>query len=157
MAIDEGDIRILRALQTRSNQTLKQVAQETKLPITTVHSKVKRLEGLSLIRGYRAVLDPAKLDRSTAAFILVSFAYRQPEAGRVLSQRETAKEIAKFREVQEVHLVTGDWDLLIKVRAKDVDSIGKFVIDRLRTVKGVDKTLTSVVFHTEKETLDLDI
>ena len=157
MSLDEGDLRILRALQTRSNQTLKDVARETKQPVTTVHSKVKRLEKMGVIRGYRVLLDPGKLDRSTAAFILVSFAYRQPEAGRVLSQRETAREIARFREVQEVHVVTGDWDLLVKVRARDVDSVGKFVIDRLRAVKGVDKTLTSMVFHTEKETLDLDI
>ncbi len=157
MVLDEGDLKVLRVLQTRSDQTLKEVAVETKQPVTTVHSKVKRLEQTGVIRGYRAILDSSKLERSTAAFILVSVVYRTPEAGKILSQRETAKEIARFREVQEVHIITGDWDLLVKVRAKDVDSVGRFVIDRLRTVKGVDRTLTSIVFHTEKETLDLDI
>ncbi len=155
--MDEGDLRVLRALQVRSDRTLKEVALETKQPVTTVHSKVKRLEQMGVIRGYKALLDSSKLERATAAFILVSVVYRTPETGKILSQRETAREIARFREVQEVHIITGDWDLLVKVRARDVDAVGRFVIDRLRTVKGVDRTLTSLIFHTEKETLDLDI
>ena len=68
-----------------------------------------------------------------------------------------AKEIAKFPEVQEVHIITGDWDLLIKVKAEDVEAIGKFVIDKLRLVKGIEKTLTCVVFETEKETTEIPL
>jgi DNA-binding Lrp family transcriptional regulator len=67
-----------------------------------------------------------------------------------------AKEIARFPEVQEVHIITGDWDLLLKVKGKDVDAVGKFVIDRLRMVKGIEKTLTCMVFETSKETTEID-
>jgi DNA-binding Lrp family transcriptional regulator len=63
-----------------------------------------------------------------------------------------AEEIGKFAEVQEVHIITGDWDLLIKLRAESVDSIGKFVVDKLRLIKGLEKTLTCMVFETVKET-----
>jgi len=155
MSLDQGDLKILRTLQAGCNMSLKDVALETAQPVTTVHSKVKRLERLGVIKSYKAILDPAKLDISTTAFVLVSFAYRQPEASKILSQRETAKEIGKFPEVQEVHVITGDWDLLVKVRARDVNAVGKFIIDKLRTVRGVDRTLTCVVFHTEKETSEL--
>jgi len=72
-----------------------------------------------------------------------------------LSQRKIAKEIAKFPEVQEVHIITGDWDILIKIKEKDVETIGKFVIDKLRIVEGIEKTLTCMVFETEKETTDI--
>ncbi|MDH5450845.1 MAG: Lrp/AsnC ligand binding domain-containing protein, partial [Candidatus Bathyarchaeota archaeon] len=68
-----------------------------------------------------------------------------------LSQRRLAEQISKLPEVQEVHIITGDWDILMKVKDKNVDAIGKFVIDKLRTVKGIQKTLTCMVFHTEKE------
>jgi Lrp/AsnC family leucine-responsive transcriptional regulator len=54
--------------------------------------------------------------------------------------------------VQEVHIITGDWDLLIKLRAENVDAIGKFVVDKLRLIKGLEKTLTCMVFETVKET-----
>jgi Lrp/AsnC family leucine-responsive transcriptional regulator len=54
--------------------------------------------------------------------------------------------------VQEVHIITGDWDLLIKLRAENVDKIGKFVVDKLRAIKGIEKTLTCLIFETVKET-----
>ncbi|MCJ7713514.1 Lrp/AsnC ligand binding domain-containing protein, partial [Candidatus Bathyarchaeota archaeon] len=60
-------------------------------------------------------------------------------------------------EVQEVHIITGDWDLIIKLRAEAVDSIGKFVIDKLRLINGLEKTLTCMVFETIKETTKLII
>ena len=52
---------------------------------------------------------------------------------------------------------TGDWGLLIKVKAENVEAIGKFVIDKLRLVKGIEKTLTCVVFETEKETTEIPL
>jgi Lrp/AsnC family leucine-responsive transcriptional regulator len=73
------------------------------------------------------------------------------------SQRDGAAEIAKFPEVQEVHIITGDWDLLIKLRAESVDSIGQFVIDKLRFVRGIEKTLTCMVFETCKETTEIPL
>lgn len=75
----------------------------------------------------------------------------------MLSQREIAKEVTKFAEVQEVHIITGDWDLLIKVKAEDVEAVGKFVIDKLRTIKGIERTLTCVVFDTLREGLTIPV
>ena len=155
--LEEDDLKVLRALQSHANRSLKEVALETGQPVTTVHSRVKRLEEQRIIKGYKAVLDPSRLNRATVAYIMVSFAYRQPEAGRILSQRDAAREIAMFPEVQEVHVITGEWDLAVKVRAKDVEALGKFVVDRLRTIRGVDRTLTCMVLHTEKESLELNI
>ena len=62
-----------------------------------------------------------------------------------------AKEIARFPEVQEAHIVSGEWDFLIKVKVKDVDAVGKFVVDELRLLRGIEKTQTCFVFETEKE------
>ncbi len=66
-----------------------------------------------------------------------------------------AEEIALCPEVQEVHIITGDWDLLVKLRAENVDAVGKFVVDKLRLIKGLDKTLTCMVFETVKESTSL--
>ena len=57
--------------------------------------------------------------------------------------------------MQEVHIITGDWDLLVKLRAESVDAIGKFVVDKLRLIKGLEKTLTCMVFETVKESTSL--
>ena len=155
--LDEKDLKILKVLQEDCKATTKRIAKEINLPITTVFAKIKRMENLGIIKGYRAVLDAKKLDKGTTAFILASFSYGPQRAKEPLSQRELAKQISKMPEVQEVHIITGDWDILIKVKDKDVDAIGKFVIDKLRMVKGIEKTLTCMVFHTEKETTTITL
>jgi len=153
--IDEKDLQILRILQSNCSLSVKTIARMVNSPITTVHAKIKRLEGLGYIKSYKAVLDSKKLGKTVTAFILVSFAYTPPTASGMLSQRDVAKDIAKFPEVQEVHIITGDWDLLIKVKASSIDEIGRFVVDKLRTVHGVEKTLTCVVFDSIKECFDI--
>lgn len=153
--LDEKDIEILRLLQENCKTTARHIARKINSPITTVFAKIKRMEKLGIVKEYKAVLDAEKLGRGTTAFILASFSYRTPEMERPLSQRELAERISKFPEVQEVHIITGDWDILIKVKDKDVNAVGKFVIDKLRLVKGIEKTLTCMVFDTQKETTDM--
>ena len=147
-ALDSKDLQILKILQENCRVT-GQISQSTGSPVTTVFAKIKRLENLSLVRGYHAVLEAAKLNAGTTAFIFVSFAYKGED--KVLSQRKVAKEIANLPEVQEVHIISGEWDILTKVKAMDVNSVGKFVVDKLRLVRGIEKTLTCFVFETEKE------
>jgi DNA-binding Lrp family transcriptional regulator len=152
LKLDEKDVAILALIQENSKLTAKQIAKKINAPITTVFAKIKRMEDLGVIREYRAVLAPEKLDSATAAFILASVSYRAKADDVPVSQRAVAEEIARFPEVQEVHIITGDWDLLIKLRAESVEAIGKFVVDKLRLIKGLEKTLTCMVFETVKET-----
>ncbi len=153
--LDERDVKILKLLQNDCKVTAKQISKKIGSPITTVYSKIKRMEEIGVIRHYKAILDSRKLDKGTTAFILVSFAYRPGGRERPLSQRSVAKQLAAFPEVQEVHIITGGWDILIKVRADHVDTLGKLVMDKLRTVEGVENTLSCIVYETVKETTDI--
>jgi len=153
--IDKRDVKILKLLQNDCKMTAKEIAKKIGSPITTIYSKIKRMEELGIIKYYKAILDSRKLDKGTTAFILVSFAYRPGSREKPLSQRDVAKQIAAFSEVQEVHIITGSWDILIKVRADHVDTLGKLVMDKLRTIEGVENTLSCVVYETVKETTDI--
>jgi len=155
--LDAKDTAILTLLQKDCKLTAREIARRINSPITTVFAKIKRMETLGVIKEYRAIVDPNKLDKSTAAFILASVTYEARNGEQPFSQRDRASEIARFPEVQEVHIITGDWDLLIKLRADSVNSIGQFVIDKLRFVKGIQKTLTCMVFDTVKETTEIPI
>ncbi|MEM2964904.1 MAG: Lrp/AsnC family transcriptional regulator [Candidatus Bathyarchaeia archaeon] len=157
MKLDEKDLAILRLMQENCKMSTKEMASKLGSPITTVYAKIKRLEELGLIKGYKAVLDGGKLSRGTVAFILASVAYIHPRVEAPLSQREIADEISRFPEVQEVHIISGDWDLLIKIRARDVEEVGRFVVDKLRAVKGIEKTLTCMVFSTVKESSSITV
>jgi len=152
---DEKDRAILALLQENSKLTARQISKKINAPITTVFAKTKRMEELGLIKGYRAILAPERLSSGTAAFILASVSYRAKADDVPISQRVVAEEIAKFPEVQEVHIITGDWDLLVKLRSESVDAVGKFVVDKLRLIKGLEKTLTCMVFETVKETTEI--
>jgi DNA-binding Lrp family transcriptional regulator len=150
--LDEKDTAILALIQENSNLTAKQIAKKINAPITTVFAKIKRMEELGIIKDHRAILAPELLGSGTTAFILASVSYRAKADDAPVSQRTVAEGIGRFPEVQEVHIITGDWDLLIKLRAENVDAIGKFVVDKLRLIKGLEKTLTCMVFETVKET-----
>ncbi|MGC8895804.1 MAG: Lrp/AsnC family transcriptional regulator [Candidatus Bathyarchaeia archaeon] len=155
--LDEKDLAILSLIQSDCKLTAREIARKIDSPITTVFAKIKRMEEMGIIKSYRAILNAQKLNSGTTAFILASVSYRTKDNATLISQREIANEIAKFPEVQEVHIITGDWDLLIKLKAENVDVIGKFVIDRLRLVRGIEKTLTCMVFETCKETTEIPI
>ena len=155
--LDEKDMAILALIQANSKLTAKQIAKKIDSPITTVFAKTKRMEELGVIREYRAILAPEKLESGTAAFVLASVSYRAKGDDVPVSQRVVAEEIARFPEVQEVYIITGDWDLLVKLRAESVDAVGKFVVDELRLIKGLEKTLTCMVFETVKETTKINL
>ena len=135
--LDEKDVAILALIQENSKFTAKQMAKRINAPMTTVFAKIRRMEELGIIKEYRAILAPEKLSSSTAAFILASVSYRAKADDVPISQRAVAEEIKKFQEVQEVHIITGDWDLLIKLRSENVDAVGKFVVDKLRLIRGL--------------------
>lgn len=153
--IDDRDKEILRILQRDGKATVKDLARIVNSPVTTVYSRVKRLEREGYIKNYVAILDEKKLGFSTTAFILVSFSYEA--GGRKLDQREVAREISRFPEVQEVHIITGDWDMILKVKVRDVNELGQFIVDKLRKVVGVEKTLTSVSLESIKEDTGIPI
>ena len=157
MSVDEKDQEILRLIQQDCKKPMREISEQIDSPITTVYARIKKLEDAGIIIAYKAILNAEKLGKQATAFILASFSYRIPGTERMLSQRDIAREVARFPEVQEVHIITGDWDILIKVKEKDVSAIGRFVVDKLRTVRGIEKTLTCMVFDSAKETLDISI
>ena len=157
MEADEKDIEILRLLQRDAKISAREISDRVGSPITTVYSRIKRLEDSGIIKGYKPVLDPEKMGRPTTAFILASFAYRTPGVEEPLDQRQIAKEVARLAEVQEVHIIAGDWDILIKVKERDVAAVGRFVVDKLRNIRGIERTLTCMVFDAVKETTDIPL
>jgi len=158
LKLDSSDMALLNLLQHDSKRTAKELGGDLDMPVTTVYAKVKRMEDLGLVRQYAAILDGPKLGFAATAFVLATFSYRSSgTTEKMLSQRAVAREVAGFPEVQEVHVISGDWDLLIKVKTTDIDAVGRFVVDKLRTVRGIDKTVTCMVFDTAKDTPEIDL
>ena len=144
--MDEKDSAILDELMKDSRKTTKAIARELDIPRATVHDRIVKMEQKGVIKRYTAVPDYVQLGLGVSAFILVQF---EPEKG--ISQRETAEDIGSLPGIFEVHMISGEYDMLLKVRGASMEDIGRLVIDRLREVKGVARTLTCAVFTTVKE------
>lgn len=74
--LDEKDREILGMLMKDAKVSAKDISAMIDSPITTVYSRIKRLEDAGVIKGYKPILDAVKLGRPTTAFIFVSFTYR---------------------------------------------------------------------------------
>ena len=66
-----------------------------------------------------------------------------------LHEYEVFNKLSKFHEVIELHPIFGEYDLIVKIQAEDYESIGKIVLNKIRTIEGVvdTKTLTGISIH----------
>jgi DNA-binding Lrp family transcriptional regulator len=145
--VDAKDLAILRELQRDARQSVTELAGTIGAPRATVQERIRKLERSGVILQYTARVAHDKLGLPATAFVLVSFL-----PGGSVSQRELAQRIARLEGVAEVHVISGEWDILLKVRGASMEEIGRLVIDRLRTVPGVGRTVTCASFWTVRET-----
>ncbi|AJF62916.1 MAG: Transcriptional regulator, lrp family [archaeon GW2011_AR20] len=143
MKLDKKDLKILEILKENSKLTTSQIYKKTNIPITTVHNRIKKLENLGIIRSYTLKLDYNKLGKPITGFILVTINYILPD-GTKIKQEHVAQEISKLEGVEEVNIMTGATDILIKVRVSSIEELNEFVIKKLRNINGVDKTQTMI-------------
>jgi DNA-binding Lrp family transcriptional regulator len=144
--LDEKDRAILTELQKDARRSTKAISKDLNIPRATVHERIKRMMDKGIIKGFTVVPDYSQLGEPVTAFILISFLPNND-----VSQRELATKIAALDGVQEVHLISGEHDILIKVRGRSMEGIGSLVIDKLRMIPGVGKTLTVASFASIKE------
>lgn len=146
--LDAIDIKLLNELKENARENIASLSKKLGIPRTTVHYRIKRLVDEGIIEKFTVKPNYKKLDLGTTAFILARY---DPDSG--LSQREVAERIAALDGVYEVHIISGEWDMIIKVRAPNAEEVGKIVVDRLREIKGIGQTVTMVSFVTVKEEL----
>lgn len=153
--LDEIDKNLLHLLQDDSKQSIAMLSKSLGIGISSVHARMKRLKKQGVIEKYSIVVNPIKVKRETLAFILVTVRYRVPGRKGVLSQREFCEQIAGHPLVQGVHVLSGEYDVLLKVRAENIGEMNSFIVDFLRELPEVDKTLTMFAMDTYLDTLDL--
>lgn len=113
------------------------------MPPTTVHNRIVRLRKRGVLLGLRARIDSARAGKPISAYVSVTVHY----PSKKFSQQETARHIAQFEGVEEVSIVTGETDILVKARFRDTREMNDFLTHRLRALEGVDKTVSWVILQ----------
>lgn len=143
---DKKDFAIIEALKSGGRLSTQQIAKKTSIPITTVHNRIKKLEKEGVIKGYTVVLDNKKIGRTIAAYILVTVDYKYLKEKK-MSQYELAQKLKSNSNVEEAAMVTGASDIIIKVRASDMEGLNDFITKYLRNIDGIEKTQTAVILN----------
>ena len=148
MSDETKEDQLLQKLRIDSSRSVSEIASELGIPRTTAQERIKRLVQTGVIKRFTVQTDYSKLGKTVTVFILVSFS-----SASGISQREAAQKIAEIPDICEVHVISGDWDIIAKARGETIQSVGELVLDKIRNVKGVERTLTCTSFAAIKETV----
>ncbi|HEX9262350.1 MAG TPA: Lrp/AsnC family transcriptional regulator [Candidatus Bathyarchaeia archaeon] len=111
------------------------IAREIDEPSTTIHYNVKKLESEGVIKTYKAVFDYKKIDEGFCSFVLIALS-----SNEFADPERIADNLARHSEVESVDILAGDWELIIKVRARDQDEYYQFLKNVISKEKGIENT-----------------
>ncbi len=126
------------------------IAKKLKEPATTIHYNIKKLEQEGAIKAYKAVFDYKKIDEGNCNFVFINLSkeeYADPE--------KVAKEIAKDSRVESIDICTGDYELLIKLRTKDIDEYYEWVKSAIKKFGFVKTTSITSLKQVKTEFVEL--
>ncbi len=146
MMIDAINARILRELSHDARQANTELAEKIGLSPSACLRRVQELERRGVIRGYRAVLDPAAMGVGFIAYVTVGLSDHSKDG-----QARFERAVALFEEVRECHNITGMVEYLLRVETTDLASYKSFHTDKLGTVQGVNRLTTHVVMVSPKD------
>lgn len=141
-ALDRTDQRILRALAEDASRSYAALGQLVNLSAPAVHERVRRLKRDGVIRRVVAQLDGPRIGCPLLAYIMIE-STGWCLTGPVLALRELA-------DVEEIHTMTGDAGILLKVRTRDTADL-EALLERIYAIEGVRGTRTHVVLNTALE------
>ena len=137
-APDRIDRRLLEEVQRDARLTTAELAARVSLSPSPCWRRIKRLEQAGLILGYHARLDADRLGWGVTAFVHVLMENHSAELG---AQFEAA--VQDIPEVVTCHNVSGQYDFLLQVVARDLKSFGEFARSAIRTLPGVKEMNSS--------------
>lgn len=136
-ALDRQDLAILRLLVVDARMSQRAVAREVGMSPPAVAERIARLERARVIRGYRAEVDRGLLGSALVVYVGVVSVQGGDQPAVVRALRE-------LPEVEDVHVVTGPKDLLVRLRVRDHEHLKTVLFDRIWSLPGIDRTETYI-------------
>ena len=147
-ALDRVDRHILELLQQDGRISMTELADRVGLTVTPCIERVRRLEREGIITGYYARVSPSALGAGLLVFVEISITHKSDR-----SFEDFRREIVSIPHVQECHLVSGDFDFMIKARISEIGQYRRLLGDILLRLPGVTQTKSCIVMEEVKETL----
>jgi Lrp/AsnC family leucine-responsive transcriptional regulator len=148
--LDKTDLHILRLMQENARISNADLARELGMAPSGILERVKKLEQKNVLLQYTARINPVALQQKLLAFVFMK-ATDSPGCN------DTAQELAKIPEVQEVHHIAGDDCYLVKIRTYDSASLMHLMRSSFSKIPNLLSTRTTIVLETVKEQQQLVI
>ena len=137
--IDNIDLKILNVLSKNAKMPYTEVAKKVFVSGGTVHVRMRKLEKMGVVRGTKLDIDYDKLGYNISSYMGIylekSFLYK-----------DTVKSLKKIPEIVEIHAITGQYTIFIKIICKDTSHFRNF-LDTVHKVKGITRTETFMSFE----------
>lgn len=150
--LERIDRMILDILQRDGRIAISELAARVNLSTTPCSERVKRLERDGIIMGYYARLNPEKLERNLLVFLEIKLSAKSADVFE-----QVARDLSEIPEVLECHLISGDFDYLVKARLKEMSAYRRLLGDLLKKLPSSASSHSYVVMEEVKETLYLDV
>lgn len=150
--LDELDLRILGHLQADSSISAAELARRVALSSPGLQKRLRKLTDAGVILRQVAILQREAVDLDLLCFVQVTLAHHQPDA--VAGFRRAVQDLP---DVLECHHLTGEFDYLLKVVARNHRDLERFLVERLTPIPGVDKIRTSIVLNEIKSSTALPL
>ncbi len=144
--LDRTDKIILTQLQRQGNMALAELAEKAGLSASSCHRRVKLLEKKGIITGYSAALDRKALGLTNEFFVEVSLVAQTEEAFEKFE-----KAVQRVSEILECHLMSGQFDYLLRVIAKDAEDYERIHRTKLARLPGLQRIQSSLALRTVKD------
>jgi Lrp/AsnC family leucine-responsive transcriptional regulator len=146
-SIDRIDRNILVELQKNARLSNVELSKRVGLSPTPCLERVKRLEKENYIKGYQAILNPEKLEAALLVLVEITLTKTSPDVFDDFSNA-----VHELDVIQECHLVSGDFDFLLKTRVADMAAYRELLGDTLLRLPAVSESRTYVVMEEVKST-----
>jgi len=127
------------------------IAKKIHEPSTTIHYNIKKLEQEGKIKTYKAVFDYKKINEGHCTYIFVNLSkenYAEPE--------KIAQELGKDERVESIDICTGEYEMLIKLRTKDIDEYYSLIKEWIKKYDFIKTISTTSLKQVKSEFVNLD-
>jgi Lrp/AsnC family transcriptional regulator for asnA, asnC and gidA len=142
LELDDVDRQILNLLQDNARRSFKEIAEVVKVSEATVFVRVKKLMKNSVIKSYKAIVDPKQVGKGTLAFVMLK---ANPNV-----YTKVLPTLVNMDEIYEIFDVTGAYYAILKIRTNSTEELAA-IIDKIGMIEGITGTETAVVLRSIKE------
>jgi len=144
--LDKKNEAIIRILSRKAGLSSRTLSKMLKMPISTVHRRIKKLEREGIIQGYKAIINFEKTLWPIGTLLMVNLAEVIPGKGHI-PKKDILQSLSRFNEIEEIiEVQAAGFDLIIKARFESLKEQSNFV-EELRCIEGIEEISSAIIIE----------